>query len=222
MEKKQSSISVQTLAISAAAAMAAAVVVPMIWERGTLLATAMTPVIVAVVSEALRKPAEVISSATPKVTRRSGTGTPVRSPHSADRFDPLPPEERASAPPPRSDDPYGLRERRRPAPHHWRLALATGLAAFAIAVVALTMSELVFGGAATRDDGRTTFFPGRQTRQDEEPTATPTETPTATEEATPEATPTPTPTPTETAVPTPTVTPMPLAEPPEPTPTPTP
>src|SRR5262245_45831973 len=162
MEKQQSSISIQTLAISAAAAVAAAVVVPMIWDRGTLIATAMTPVIVALVSEALRKPAAAISSAAPKMTRRSGTGAPVSSPHSADRFDPLPPEERAAEPPPSSDDPFGLRERRRPARHHWRLALATGAAAFAIAVVALTGSELVFGGAATRDDGRTTFFPGRQ------------------------------------------------------------
>jgi hypothetical protein len=222
MEKKQSSISIQTLAISAAAAVAAAVIVPMVWERGTLIATAMTPVIVAVVSEALRKPAEVISSATPRVTRRSGTGAAVRSPHSADRFDPLPPEERAAAPPPRPDDPYGLRQRRRPARRHWRLALVTGVAAFAIAVAALTTSELLFGGAATRDNGRTTFFPGRQSTRDEEPKPTQTQTPTATEEATPEATATPTPTPTVTATPTPTVTPMPRTVPPEPTPTPTP
>jgi hypothetical protein len=226
MEKKQSSISIQTLVISAAAAVAAAVVVPMIWERGTLIATAMTPVIVALVSEALRKPAEAISSAAPRMTRRSGSGTPVHSPHSADRFDPLPPEERTAVPPPRSDDPFGLRERRRrPVTHHWRLALATGVAAFAIAVVALTMSELVFGGAATRDSGRTTFFPGRDSGGDDA-TATPTASPTATptEEATPEATATPTPT--ATATPTPTPTPAagaaPQTAPPTPTPTPTP
>jgi hypothetical protein len=224
MEKRQSSISIQTLVISAAAAVAAAVIVPMIWDRGTLVATAMTPVIVALVSEGLRKPAQAISSATPRMTRRSGTGAPVHSPHSADRFDPLPPEERVAAPPPRSDDPFRLRERRRPARHHWKLALATGAAAFAIAVVALTVSELVFGGAATRDSGRTTFFSGGQSRV-EEPTATPTASPTATEEATPGATATPTPTPTVTAMPTPTptVTPMPRTAPPtEPAPVPTP
>jgi hypothetical protein len=206
MEKKQSSISIQTLAISAAAAVAAAVVVPMIWERGTLIATAMTPVIVALVSEGLRKPAAAISAATPKMTRRSGSGTPVQSPHSADRFDPLPPEERAAAPPPRTDDPFGLRERRRPARHHWRLALATGVAAFAIAVVGLTMSELVLGGPATRDDGRTTFFSSRSSNDsDPTPTATSTATPTATSTATPEprATSTPTPSATATAAPAP-------------------
>jgi hypothetical protein len=223
MEKKQSTISIQTLAISALAAVAAAVVVPMIWDRGTLIATAMTPVIVALVSEALRKPAQAISSAAPKMTRRSGTGAAVHSPHSADRFDPLPPEERAAAPPPRSDDPFGLRERRRPARHHWRLALATGVVAFAIAVTVLTTSELVFGGAATRDSGRTTFFSSRDTTRDEEPEPTSTATPTATEEATPEPTATSTPTPTATPTPTPTVGAAPQTAPPaEPTPTATP
>jgi hypothetical protein len=274
--KQKSSISIQTLAISAAAAVAAAVVVPMIWDRGTLVATAMTPVIVALVSEVLRKPAERISSVTPRVTRRS-SGMPVSSPHSAERYDPLPADERATAPPPRraarydrppadgrsgarhdrlpddtrrsgrrphgteafdplppdqrdaepptrEDDPFGLRARRGPAPHHWRLALATGAAAFVIAVVFLTMSELVLGGAATREGGRTTFFSARENR-DTEPT--PTATPSATEEAEPEPSPTATatatasPTATATPVPTPTATPPPAATPAVPTPSPT-
>jgi hypothetical protein len=224
MEKQKSSISIQTLVISASAAVAAAVVVPMIWDRGTLIATAMTPVIVALVSEALRKPAERISSVAPRVTRRS-SGVPVSSPHSAERFDPLPPEERAAAPPPRDDDPFGLRARRRPAPHHWRLALATGAVAFVIAVIGLTMSELVLGGAATREGGRTTFFSARGDR-DTEPR--PTATATATEEAEPEptatatATATPTPTPTATTTPAPTTTPPPAATQQAPVPTATP
>jgi hypothetical protein len=212
VEKQKSSISIQTLVISAVAAVAAAVVVPMIWERGTLIATAMTPVIVAVVSEALRKPAEVITS----TTKRSATGLAVRSP---ERFDPLPPEERDHAPDVREDDPFGLRAPVRPRVlHHWKLALVTGVCAFVLAVVFLTGSELVFGGPATKDSGRTTFFGSRST-----PTATPTATPQddeATPTATPEATETPTPTATPTA--TPTVTPSPMAAPPATTPTPTP
>jgi hypothetical protein len=221
MEKKQSSISTQTLLISALASAAAAVIVPLIWERGTLVATALTPVVVALVSEGLRRPAEAISSAAPKVTRRT-SGTPVHSPHSADRFDPLPPEERAAEPPQREDDPFGLYERRRPARRHWRLALATGAAAFAIAVVAVTASELVFGGPATARDGRTTFFSSRDSAEDTA-TPTPSETPKATEEATPEptATSTPTETPTPTVTATPTAAPAPLQEPAQPTPTPT-
>jgi hypothetical protein len=213
MEKK-SGISIQTLLISACAAVAAAVIVPMIWERGTLIATAMTPVIVAVVSEALRKPAEVISTVPSKLPRRSATGAAVRSPEA---FDPLPPTERDLEPATRPDDPYGLRASPR-MHHHWKIALATGAVAFVIAVVALTGTELVFGGAATKDNGRTTFFGSSST-----PTVTPTATPSG-DEATPTATPsaTATPTATETATPAPTETPSPATAAPTATPTATP
>jgi hypothetical protein len=216
MEKK-SGISIQTLAISALAAVAAAVVVPMIWERGTLVATAMTPVIVALVSEALRKPAEAISTVAPRVTRRSATGAAVRSPERfeprEERFEPLPESERGFEPETRPDDPFGLRAKPR-ARHHWKLALATGAVAFVVAVVALTGTELVFGGAATKEGGRTTFFGSRN--------ATPTATPSATSTATPgeTATPTPTETATPTATPTPTATETPLPAAPTPTATP--
>lgn len=203
-EEKKTGISVQTLAISAAAAVAAAVIVPLIWERGTLVATAMTPVIVALVSEGLRKPADRITAAT-KTVRRSATGLAVRDPG----FDPLPPEERDVEL--REDDPFGLREKPR-ARHHWKLAVATGVAAFAVAAVFLTASELVLGGPATRDSGRTTLIGGGA---DDEPEATPTATPEATDEPeeTAEPTATPTPTPTVTPTPTPTVTPAPTAIP---------
>jgi hypothetical protein len=212
-EKSGSAISIQTLVISALAAVAAAVIVPMIWERGTLIATAMTPVIVALVSEALRKPAEKITVANPLATRRSATGAAVRDPD----FDPLPAGERVDEA--REDDPFGLRSKQ-PITRHWKLALATGAAAFAIAVVALTMSELVFGGPATKDGGSTTFFSG--SGGDPTPTATPeaTETPTGTETAEPTATPTVMPEATETAPPT--ETPAPREATPTPTPTPTP
>jgi hypothetical protein len=208
--EKRSGISIQTLAISAAAAVAAAVIIPMIWERGTLLATAMTPVIVALVSEGLRKPAEAISTVAPRVTRRSATGAAVRAP---DRFEPLPADERELEPEVRDDDPFGLRAAPKPG-HHWKLALATGAVAFVIAAVFLTSSELVFGGPATRDSGRTTLFGGNKTEKE---TPTPTPSPSGEREATPTptvtATPTATPTPTVTATPTPTLTPTPTATP---------
>lgn len=199
-KEKQSGISIQTLVLSSLGAVAAAVIVPMIWERGTLIATAMTPVIVALTSEALRRPAEKITAVTPRMTRRSATGAAVRAPEA---FDPLPPDERDAAPVVRDDDPFELRTRT-PVGHHWRLALATGAVAFVVAAVAVTGSELVFGGPATKDSGRTTLFGGRHSRDTE---ATPTPTPTATpaEKRTPEPTATPTVTPTPT--PTPTVTP---------------
>jgi hypothetical protein len=209
-EDKSSGISIQTLVISALAAVAAAVIVPMIWQRGTLIATAMTPVIVALVSEALRKPAEKITVVNPLATRRSATGAAVRDPD----FDPLPASERVDEA--REDDPFGLRSKP-PVTRHWKLALATGAAAFAIAVVALTMSELVFGGPATKDGGSTTFFSGSD--GDPTPTATPEATATATETAEPTATPTVAPEAAETAAPT--ETPAPLEATPTPTPTPT-
>jgi hypothetical protein len=213
-EKQQSGISLQTLVISAFAAMAAAVIVPLFWERGTLFATAMTPVIVALVSEALRKPVEVISAATPVPTRRSATGAAVRDP----RFDPLPPDEREAAAAMRSDDPYGLRAKPR-VRHHWRIALATGAIACVIAVVALTASELVLGGPATRETGRTTIFGGGSSTATPTPSPTPTATDTG-EEATP--TPTESPAATATTTPTPTASPSPQAAPAPPTPTATP
>src|SRR3954470_8842764 len=76
--EKSSGLSLQTLLISAAAAVAAATIVPMIWERGTVLATAMTPIIVALVSEGLKKPVQHVSAVAPRVARRSGTGAAVR------------------------------------------------------------------------------------------------------------------------------------------------
>ena len=51
-------LNIQTLLISAVGAVAAATIVPLFWAKGTIIATAMTPVVVALVSEALRRPAE--------------------------------------------------------------------------------------------------------------------------------------------------------------------
>jgi hypothetical protein len=218
MEKeKRSGISIQTLAISAAAAVAAAVVVPMIWERGTLVATAMTPVIVALVSEALRHPAEKITSATSSVVRRPGPagGPEAFDPLAGGERGPLPEPDSETGGPTRDHDPFGLRERA-PIRRHWRLAVITGLVAFAVAVAALTLSELVFGGPATSESGRTTFFGGRDSDKQATPTpqaspeATPEEATPTPEEATPAPTVTPTPTPTpgaQEATPVPTVTP---------------
>ena len=78
-EEKSGGLSLQTLLISSLAAVAAAIVVPMFWARGSLIATAITPIIVAIVSELLNRPAKVITQVTPKVTRRSATGAALRS-----------------------------------------------------------------------------------------------------------------------------------------------
>ena len=126
-KQKSGGLSIQTLLISAAAAVVAATIVPMFWEHGTIFATAMTPVIVALVSEGLRKPVQHVSAVAPRVARRSGTGAAVRrfEPAAArtrdpervgargegpERFEPLPEHLRDDAPSMRDDDPYGLRK----------------------------------------------------------------------------------------------------------------
>jgi hypothetical protein len=81
-EKSDSSsggLQIQTLLISAVSAVVAATVVPMFWARGTVYATAMTPVIVALVAEALRRPVEKVSAVAPKVSAvRQRVAVPTR------------------------------------------------------------------------------------------------------------------------------------------------
>lgn len=246
-EKKDSGgsgLSLQTLLISASAAAAAATIVPLFWEQGTLFATAMTPVIVALVSEALRKPVETVKTVAPRVARRTGTGAAVRryEPEAArtrdaagvgargrgpERFEPLPPHLRDEPPATRPDDPFGLRtaERRRP---RLKIALLTGVLAFLMAAAVVTASELaLFGGSVSGERGRTTLLGGKssaekQEERQQERREEATRTATPEEEATAEATPTVTPeaTPTVTPGPDAQTTPVPPASTPTPVPTP--
>src|SRR5690349_2719718 len=178
-QKSGGGLSVQTLMISAVAAVAAATVVPMFWERGTIIATAMTPVIVALVSEGLRKPVQHVSAVAPKVTRRSGTGAALRrfEPAAAEtrsaervgtrgkgqeRFEPLPPHLREDAPSVRGDDPYGLRKASKTPRPRLKIALVTGALAFFIAAGVVTASELAVFGGSVSSDRRTSLFGGHK------------------------------------------------------------
>src|SRR5829696_6647553 len=221
---KSGGLSIQTLVISAAAAVAAATVVPLIWQQGTIVATAMTPVIVALVSEGLRKPVQSVSAVAPRVTRRTGTGAALRRfepsaartsrpervgarGEGAERFEPLPEHLRDGAPPPRGDDPFGLRQSRKPRPR-LKIALITGALAFVIAAGLVTASELALFGGSVSSDRRTSLFGGEEkgsTSQDEKATPEPTATPqdAATPAPTPSATATPAPAETATPAPTP-------------------
>jgi hypothetical protein len=235
-------LSIQTLLISAAAAVAAATVVPMIWERGTIIATAMTPVIVALVSEGLKKPVQTVSAVAPRVARRSGTGAAVRrfDPAAAEtrhpervgargdgpeRFEPLPPHLREDAPSVGDDDPFGLRAAQRRGPR-LKIAVVTGLLAFFLAAGVVTASELALFGGSVSSDRRTSLFGGQtKASKAKKEKATPTATPSATETPAAEDA-TPTPTPTATATPSPAVnltpSPQPTATPGAATPAPTP
>jgi hypothetical protein len=231
--ESQGGLQLQTLLISAASAVAAATIVPLFWQRGTIIATAMTPVIVALVSEGLRRPAQRISKVAPRVTRRTATGAAIRrfEPDAADtrhpervgargggpeRFDPLPPHARTAAPGAAPDDPFGLRRPGRRS--WWKAGLANGLVAFVIAAVVVTGSELaIFGGSVSGGNERTSLFGGTKhkssaDKQDSNgkqgsPATTPT--PTATATAEPKATATATATPSVTPAPSATTSPAP-------------
>ncbi|HEX6026089.1 MAG TPA: hypothetical protein VFZ00_29120 [Solirubrobacter sp.] len=213
-KESKSGLSLQTLLISSASAVVAAVVVPMFWERGSLIATAVTPIIVALASEALNRPAKVITQVTPRVARRSATGAAIRSKQPSGVGARGDGPERMWGP---EDDPFGLRtpersRRRLPI----RIAVVTGLLAAVIGAAIVTASELaIFGHSISGSDRSTSVFGGRTSPTEEEtPTAVPEESETAEpdETAAPEES--------ATAAPTPTVTETPAPLTAEPTPTP--
>ncbi|HEX8121126.1 MAG TPA: hypothetical protein VF549_07660 [Solirubrobacteraceae bacterium] len=145
-------LSVQTLLIASLSSLAAALFVHKFWQGGAIFGAAITPVIVALVSEALRKPADVITS------RRTAVNPPPVVQDS------------------RRDDPFGIWDEQKPRGTrrnlHVKLAVATGLIAFAIAAFSLTGVELVLGGGSSGD--RFTVVPGKQKKhRSKEPTQTP-------------------------------------------------
>lgn len=207
MEKQRSSgIDILTLAIAAVASAVAAYLTSKVWAGGTLVSAAFTPVIVALIKEALARPVDAVTSL--RTTGRA-TGEQPRAEQAEEGTSPLHPPVTI----------YGRSNRR------WiRVGIVSGLAAFALVVAVFTVPELVTGKSIGRSgDSATTFFGGKgrksakekkkesQESQDKTPaapdaTATPTEdeepTPTATVAPTVTTAPTPSAAPTVTAVPT--------------------
>jgi len=220
-------LSVKTLLIAGAASATAALVIPMLWEPGTVFAAAMTPIIVALVSEMLRRPVETVSAVR---VRRTPRGTAILDPPPDEPFDPLapPPDEDLATLPRSKEAPRAVHRRRPLTARQWKLALVTGLVAFAAAAAVVTATELLAGDPISSTGGRTTFFsggskskrdqPADESKQKDKRDAKETATPTPTPSATPSATASPT------ATPAPTVTPAPTTEAPaapaEPAPTP--
>ena len=198
-------LSVTTLLIASASAAAAAIVVPLIWEGGGVVAAAITPIVVALTSEGLKRPVQKVQ--TVGVWRRTPQGTVIRQPVGRD-FEPLDPEEeRWEVEPERADDPFGLREPPRRVVFTRRrvkVALITAALAFLIAAAVVTVSELAIFGDSVSTSHRTTFFGGSRAKKAD---ATPT--PAATPKPGTSATPAPTGTPAATATPRTTATPSP-------------
>ena len=143
-------LSPQTLIVASLASLTAAIVVSHFWRGGTPIAAAITPVIVAIASELYRRPAE-------RITRLGARATAVRQRESV--LTGAPPE------PPRTEVPEGpgpISVYRTPSNRrrfHAKVVAATAAVAFVIAIAALTLPELIFGGSLA-SHGRTTFFGG--------------------------------------------------------------
>jgi hypothetical protein len=70
-------LSLQTLIVASLASAGAAIIVSLFWRQGTIMAAAITPVLVALLREAFHRPAQAISSARPSLhtaPRRPGAG----------------------------------------------------------------------------------------------------------------------------------------------------
>ncbi|MDT4943022.1 MAG: hypothetical protein QOJ34_3111 [Pseudonocardiales bacterium] len=190
-------LSLQTLVLAAASSAAAAIIVSHVWKGGTVVAAAMTPVIVAIVkellakpmdSELVRKPVQQVSRVASSSRRRVATGASVRTAGAA------PPSTRAPLEPPLTEprgvaDGDGLardadgfpptsatdggltpiRTYGRPPRRrlHLKIAIVTGLVAFLIAAAVLTLPELLFGGAISSQHS-TTLFGGGSSKSDKQ------------------------------------------------------
>jgi hypothetical protein len=156
-----------TLAIAATSAVVAAFVVSKIWSGGTLVATAMTPVIVAVVKEALERPAQKIDVG---VSRLSTVRQADPDALVVEEFEPGHEAE------PSDMTVYSSRGGRK-----WKIAVITGLLAFVVAAAAMTLPELVSGRSILSGGKRTTLFQGtRHPSTTTQPQTTATETVTQT------------------------------------------
>jgi hypothetical protein len=176
-------LNTRTLTIASVASASAAAVTSQLWIAGTWIAAAVTPVLVALLSEALHRPTERIARAwtsdQPALSKRAERPREaVAAPHG----DPL---RAASAGPAPPDTAGPVRVYRQPTARtpRRRLALgavaATAAIAFVVAVVTLTARDLVSGGSIGKGGERLTFFGGsgkKQQQEQQKQDATPQET----------------------------------------------
>jgi len=144
-------IDLLTLAITAVASAGAAYVTSEVWAPGTLASAAITPVLVALIKEALAKPADVVTRAVPVrgVVRSSTPGdAPPAPPGQVDERVAQHGEIQGSS------KSFGRRA--------WQTAIVTGLLGFLVAAVIITVPELVSGKSVTGSGGKTTLLGGHR------------------------------------------------------------
>jgi hypothetical protein len=166
-------LSLETLLIAAIASAVAAVVVSKFWQGGTPIAAAITPVVVSLVSEGLRRPmrSERLRSTTRRAVdplRRSSSGSvPVQRKVGEEELGYTVYGSEGEARTTGGERSLGSRsrdllERVRAGltPKRTRIALVTGLLAFVAAAAVLTLPELLFGGSVSGDRDTTLFGGG--------------------------------------------------------------
>lgn len=193
-DRPGSGISLETVIIASLASAAAAFAASRLWGKGTLISAAATPVVVALVSEFLRRPVRTVAASARKVP--TGQSLPavrrrtIAAPDDPNRVsgDPTIPAERHSpsgqARPRRRSEPpavttpnadqgtityYGNANNWRP---RWRPALVTGMVAFAIVVALYTVPDLLAGRSITGNGQPTTFFGSANAKNKTSPATT--------------------------------------------------
>jgi cell division ATPase FtsA len=195
-------LSIRTLVIASIASLTAALITSRFWSAGTPIAAAVTPVLVSLVSEMLHRPTEKIAERLTSDAPVLGRSAPMRRAPERGRAEPgreqppVPTHRTPVKPPPVDSGPVPVNVYKQPAPKRRRIAvgvaLATGLLAFAIAAVVLTVPELIAGQSVGKSDRKSTYFGGRHRKatqdqqQETQQQTTPTQTETQTTDTTPE------------------------------------
>jgi len=143
-EGRRSPLSPGDLLVGSLASAGAALVIHELWAPGALIGAALTPVLIALLTELLRRPVDRVATLRPsrhpaapgRRTARVIDGTPVRI--------------------------YRVRPR-------WRLALAGGLLAFALGAGGLTAFERLADRSLADRDANTTLFDRPASRPTPEP-----------------------------------------------------
>ncbi|HUR85878.1 MAG TPA: hypothetical protein VMY78_11075 [Solirubrobacteraceae bacterium] len=142
-----------TLLATAAASAGAAYACSKLWPPGTLASAAFTPVLVAILKEAIMRPTEAVTRAVPVrgVVRSAPPpdGEPAPTQPALERV-------------PRQGEVSGSSAAA--GPRRWKLAIVTGLLGFVLAVCVLTVPELVAGQSASGGGRSTTLFGGDKER----------------------------------------------------------
>jgi hypothetical protein len=168
-------LNLRTLVIASAASATAALITSRLWIAGTWIAAAMTPVLVALVSELLHRPTE-------RIVRGRTTDRSALPPSAARQREVRPPER--PLPGPGEATPVRIyrsgASTPRPAAGRRKVAFGvvfgTAALAFVIAILAITVPELLAGGSIGKNDGRTTLFSGSKKDRGDRNATTPQDT----------------------------------------------